>query len=163
MALVLEEQKSASFPEGWQSVTINKAETGDYNGTKYYDLRFEGYPETLKCRVWETKNKEGQEFMISNLIRYTDPEIVEELDSTDGTRGSVNDAPSSLTGKTLQVYMYKNDDGYTEISPKVVPSAPFKNIIDDITDSKIVNLKSATERWVSNRKPKNGAGDNIPF
>ena len=57
----LKESNGGSYPEGWQSVTVSKAEKGDYNGTLYYDLWFDSYPDNLKCRVWETKNKDGEE------------------------------------------------------------------------------------------------------
>ena len=67
MPLVLTETQPAAFPTGWKHVTISKAERGDYSGSKYYDLWFEGLPDNLNCRVWEARNKEGEEFSVSNM------------------------------------------------------------------------------------------------
>ena len=81
MALVLTETKTPVFAEGWKSLEISKCKTGDYNGTKFYDLWFQGLPDTLNCRVWESRNKDGEEFSIANLIRYSNPDIIEEMDA----------------------------------------------------------------------------------
>ena len=62
---------SGGFDEGWHIVIISEAEYGDYNDSKYIDLHFEGFPDSLKCRVWEARSKEGEEFSISNMIRYS--------------------------------------------------------------------------------------------
>ena len=152
MAITLKQSSGGSLPTGWQQVTISKAEKGDYNGTMYYDLWFNSLPETLKCRVWETKNKDGEEFSVSNLFRYSNPTVLEENDN-DGTLSiKIDDSPAALSGKQLQVFLYKNDNGYTEVSQKVVPATPFKNAIDDMTTERIDGLKMSTERYVNNRK-----------
>ena len=127
MAITLKESSGGSYPEGWQSVTVSKAEKGDYNGTLYYDLLFNNYPDNLKCRVWETKNKDGEEFSISNLFRYSNPEILEENEADGKKSIKIDDSPMALQGKNLQVLFYKNGNGYTEIAQKVVPASPFQN------------------------------------
>lgn len=152
MAITLKESSGGSYPEGWQSVTISKAEKGDYNGTLYYDLRFNNYPDNLKCRVWETKNKDGEEFSISNLFRYSNPEILEENESDGKKSIKIDDSPMALQGKNLQVLFYKNDNGYTEVAQKVVPATAFKNAIDNITTEKIEGMKQSAERYINNRK-----------
>ena len=169
MPLVLTETKPTSFPTGWKLVTVIKAERGNYNDCKFYDLWFEGLPDNMNCRVWEARNKDGEEFSVANMIRYSNPEILEEMDGNDGKAVvKVDDAPSSLIGKTFQAYFFKNDEGYTRISQKVVPSAPFMNAINNITEDTIQNLKSSTEKWENSKitTPINGAettGDQIPF
>ena len=170
MALVLTETKTPTFAEGWKSVEISKCKTGDYNGTRFYDLWFQGLPDTLNCRVWESRNKYGEEFSIANLIRYSNPDIIEEMDGNDGKAViKVDDSPNSLVGKKLQVYIFKNAEGYSRISQKVVPDAPFKNPVNNVTEETIKALKSSTERWESSKKTNaapvaNGkVEDQIPF
>ena len=154
MAITLKESSGGSYPEGWQSVTVSKAEKGDYNGTLYYDLWFNNYPDNLKCRVWETKNKDGEEFSISNLFRYSNPEILEENEADGKKSIKIDDSPMALQGKNLQVLFYKNGNGYTEIAQKVVPASPFQNTIDNITTEKIDGMKQSAERYINNRKQK---------
>ena len=79
MAITLKESSGGSYPEGWQSVTVSKAEKGDYNGTLYYDLWFNNYPDNLKCRVWEARSGEGEEFQIANMVRYSNPTVLDEI------------------------------------------------------------------------------------
>ena len=47
----------SKFSEGWQEVTISKAEYGDWNGKKYLDLLFTDYPDNMNLRVYEVVNK----------------------------------------------------------------------------------------------------------
>ena len=152
MAITLKESSGGSYPEGWQSVTVSKAEKGDYNGTLYYDLWFNSYPDNLKCRVWETKNKDGEEFSISNLFRYSNPEILEENEADGKKSIKIDDSPMALQGKNLQVLFYKNGNGYTEVAQKVVPASPFQNTIDNITSEKIDGMKQSAERYINSRK-----------
>ena len=152
MAITLKESSGGSYPEGWQSVTVSKAEKGDYNGSLYYDLWFESYPDNLKCRVWEAKNQDGEEFSIANMFRYSNPEILEENESDGKKSISIDDSPMALVGKKLQAFFYKNANGYTEVSQKVVPASAFQNAIDNITDDAIERIKQSAERYINNRK-----------
>ena len=153
MAITVTESTGSSFGEGWKNVTISEAKKGDYNGTGYVDLWFEDYPETLKCRVWEARNKDdGQEFSISNMIRSCNPDILDEHTSDDGKKiASLDDSPASLKGKKLQVLFYKNVEGYAEVAQKVAPQTPFENVIDKYTEDRIDNIKASAERYVANR------------
>ena len=158
MALVLSESKTASFSTGWKQAKIIKCKTGDYNGTKFYDMWFEGLPENMNCRVWETRNKDGEEFSIANLIRYSNPDIIEEMDNNNGSNVvKVDDSPSSLVGKELLIYIFRNEEGYGRISQKVVPAKPFKNAINDINENTIEAMKVSTEKW-ENSKLSNANG-----
>ena len=64
--VVTKKEGGGGYDEGWKTVTISSAQKGDYNGSKFIDLWFEGYPESLKCRVWEARSGEGEEFSISD-------------------------------------------------------------------------------------------------
>ena len=130
--IVTKNEGGGGYEEGWKTVTISKAERGDFNGSKFIDLWFEGYPESLKCRVWEARNGEGEEFSISNMVRYSNPEVLEEMDNDGTAAAKLDDSPTGLKGKSLQVLFYKKANGYSEISQKVAPAIPFQNIVDNI-------------------------------
>ena len=154
MGIVVKKSSETGFSEGWHEVTIENAVVGDYNDSRYIDLHFEGYPESLKCRVWEARNQEGEEFSISNMVRYSNPDILEEL-STDGElSASLDDSPAGLKGKKLQVLFYKKDNGYTEIFQKVAPAATFENIVDNFTEERILKIKTSAEAYKAKRDAK---------
>jgi len=155
MAITVTESTGTSFGEGWKNVTISEAKKGDYNGSNFIDLWFNDYPETLKCRIWEARSKEGEEFSISNMIRSSNPDVLDEHTSEDGkTIASLDDSPESLKGKKLQVLFYKNADGYAEVAQKVAPAVPFENVVDKYTEDRINTIKAAAERYIEGRKPK---------
>ena len=155
MAITVTESSGTSFGEGWKTVTISEAKRGDFNGSGFIDLWFDDYPETLKCRVWEAKDKEGKEFSISNMIRSSNPTVLDDHTSEDGKKiASLDDSPPSLKGKRLQVLFYKNEHGYAEVCQKVAPAEPFENVIDTYTEDRITNIKTSAEKYLENRKPK---------
>ena len=59
----------------------------------------------------------------------------------------------------MQVYFYKKANGYSEVSPKVVPASPFKNIVDDITEDRINQLKASAEAYIKRRQQANGVAE----
>jgi hypothetical protein len=153
MPITVTESTGTSFGEGWKDVTISEAKKGDYNGTGFMDLWFVDYPETLKCRIWEARGQDGQEFSISNMIRSCNPDILDEHESEEGKKiASLDDSLASLKGKKLQVLFYKNNNGYAEVAQKVAPAAPFKNVIDNYTEDRIDNIKASAEKYIASRK-----------
>ena len=155
MAITVTESTGTSFGEGWKNVTISSAKKGDFNGSGFVDLWFEDYPETLKCRVWEAKDKDGNEFSIANMVRSCNPDVLDEHTSEDGKKiASLDDSPASLKGKKLQVLFYKNENGYAEVAQKVAPAEPFENVIDTYTEDRIDNIKASAEKYLEGRKPK---------
>ncbi len=160
--VVTQNTSSGGYAEGWHDVEISKASRGDFNGSGYVDLWFKDYPETLKCRVWEARNKDGEEFSVTNLIRYSNPDILEELPDKDGAAvAKLDDSNNALVGKKLQVLFYKNANGYTEVSQKVVPAAPFENIIDKMTEQRIEGIKASAEKYQKQRsQATNGVATN---
>ena len=154
MSIVVKKSSETGFSEGWHEVVIENAVVGDYNDSRYIDLFFEGYPESLKCRVWEARNQDGEEFSIANMVRYSNPDILEEL-STDGVlSASLDDSPAGLKGKKLQVLFYKKDNGYTEVFQKTAPAAPFENIIDNFNEERILKIKTSAEAYKAKRDAK---------
>lgn len=152
MPITIKESTNKQFSEGWHDVTVREAEVGDYNGSKFVDLRFVDYPDSLKCRVWEAKNKDGEEFSISNMIRYSNPEILGHSTTEDGSMtAEVDDSADSLNGKRFQVFFYKKANGYMEVSQKVAPSQPFKNIIESFDEERINRIKTSGEEYTRKR------------
>ena len=144
------------YDEGWKTVTISEAVKGNYNESKYIDLFFEEYSETIKCRVWEARNKDGEEFSVTNMVRYSDPEILEEMDKDGTAAASLDDSPTGLKGKSLQVLFYKKANGYSEISQKVAPAKPFQNIVDNFDENRITRIKQSAEKYQARRNEANG-------
>ena len=157
MSIVVTKKESGEgYQEGWKTVTVSKAERGDWSGSKYIDLFFESYPESLKCRVWEARNGEGEEFSVSNMVRYSNPEVLEEMDNDGTVAAKLDDSPVGLKGKSLQVLFYKKSNGYSEISQKVAPAKPFQNIVDNFDDNRIARIKESAEKYQAKRNEANG-------
>ena len=156
MGIVVTKKEGGGYSEGWKTVTISDTNKGDFNGSKYIDLHFEGYPETVKCRVWEARNKDGEEFSVSNMVRYINPTVLEEMDKDGTTAANLDDSPAGLKGKSLQVLFYKKANGYSEISQKVAPAAPFQNIVDNYDENRIARIKESAEKYQARRNEANG-------
>ena len=154
--VVTKKEGGGGYDEGWKTVTISDASKGVFNGSKYIDLHFEGYPETIKCRVWEARNKDGEEFSVSNMVRYINPTILEEMDKDGTTAANLDDSPAGLKGKSLQVLFYKKANGYSEISQKVAPAEPFQNIVDNFDENRILRIKESAETYQARRNEANG-------
>lgn len=103
---------SADFSNGWKELIISKAKYGDYNGKRYLDINFEGYPDNFNCRVYEAVNKKTkEEFRISNWFRFTQTGIQEVLDNGEGKPIiTYDDDASLLAGMPVNVYFYKEDE-----------------------------------------------------
>lgn len=154
--VVTKKENSGGYDEGWKTVVISKVNKGDFSGSKFIDLFFEGYPENLKCRVWEARGQDGEEFSVSNMVRYTNPTILEEMDNNGTTAASLDDSAVGLQGKSLQVLFYKKANGYSEISQKVAPAVPFQNIVDDFDENRIARIKESAEKYQTKRNLANG-------
>ena len=156
MGIVVTKKEGGGYSEGWKTVTISDASKGDFNGSKYVDLHFEGYPDNLKCRVWEARSQDGEEFSVSNMVRYTNPNILEEMDKDGTAAANLDDTPAGLKGKSLQVLFYKKANGYSEVSQKVAPAVPFQNIVDNFDENRIARIKESAETYQARRNEANG-------
>ena len=156
MGIVVTKKEGGGYDEGWKTIVISEATKGDFNGTKYIDLFFEGYPETVHCRIWETRNKDGEEFSVSNMVRYSNPTILEEMDKDGTAAANLDDSPAGLKGKSLQVLFYKKANGYSEISQKVAPAKPFQNVVDTYDENRITRIKESAEKYQARKNEANG-------
>ena len=154
--VVTKKEGGGGYDDGWKTVTISNATKGNFNESKYIDLHFEEFPESVNCRVWEARNQEGEEFSVSNMVRYCDPIILEEMDKDGTAAASLDDSPAGLKGKSLQVLFYKKANGYSEISQKVAPAKPFQNIVDNFDEDRIARIKQSAEKYQARRNEANG-------
>ena len=165
--LTVRKTTGVTFDEGWHEVVMSKAVPGKYDGadgTKYLDVFFDGFPETLKLRVHEKFNKESkEEFAILNLFRFSNSGIKEVLEGTDGNMTiGIEDEPENLIGNKVNVFFYKNKEGYTNVSEIIAPSI-FKNDLEEFDEAGVERMKTSCgeriKRYLNNSPTENSAPD----
>ena len=140
------------YNEGWHEVTIRQATEGIWKGadneSKYIDLLFEDYTDTMKLRVFEVKNKEtNEEFKLTNLFRYAMAGIIEKLDDPTGKKPILqyDDDVENLVGTHINAFIFKNKDGYSEFFDTVAPIEQEGEHYSFNAD-KVTALKNAAEK-----------------
>ena len=146
--LTLPKKGTGQWTQGWHTVTINKAEYGTFNESKYIDVWFNDYPENFNMRVYAKLGKDGEEFAIGNLFRFANAGITDALESATGeTVIKMNDEAEELIGKTINVYFYK-DGKFSRVLGQVAP-VPFKNVVDEFTEKDVTYFKGKAESFFS--------------
>ena len=166
--LTLPKKGNNVWTEGWHTVVITKAKYGEYNDSKYIDVWFKGYPDNFNMRVYEKKNKSGEEFAIGSVFRFANAGISDALDSTEGVEVKIDDNPESLVGSTVNIFLYK-DCKYSKVLGKIAP-VEFTNVVETITENDVTYYKGAAEKFYKqyiypkiNREMETVATDDIPF
>ena len=144
----------SSFSTGWHTKLISKAEYGDYNGTKYLDVWFDDFPESLNMRVYEKKNADGEEFARGNLFRYANAGITSALEGQGGTKViKLDDSPEALIGKNVNVYVHK-DGKYSRVLNQCAPTE-FENVVEKFSADDVQYWKDrAVKYFLEYVKPK---------
>ena len=161
-----------TWSEGWHQLTIEAAEYGDWNGTKFIELWFEGYPKTFKLRVYEAHNKEThEEFALAKLFKLANAGIIDKVKSPSGKEAiQYDDEASGLVGKQINGYFYK-DGEYVRVSDRIAPVVQQGNILS-YTEDDVHFWKGVTEKYVASKKlnapavadtMSNGSEANVPF
>ena len=71
---------NGKWTEGWHTLTINDAKYGDWNGKRFLDIFFEGYPNTFNLRVYEAVNNEThEEFALAKLFKLANAGIIDKV------------------------------------------------------------------------------------
>ena len=136
----------SSYSTGWHTKLISKAEYGDYNGSKYLDIWFEDFPESLNMRVYEKKNASGEEFAIGNLFRYANAGITSALEGANNTKViKLDDSPQALIGKSLNVYVHK-DCKYSRVLNQAAPTE-FQNVVESFNADDVEFWKKRAEKY----------------
>ena len=147
-------KKYPSLEPGWKEVTVSNAKYDDYNGSRFIDVNFDGYPGSLRLRVYESVNKTtGEEWRIGQLFRFANAGITGGLEGANGSMVmKIDDNAANLKGKTLNVYFYKKGE-YTEVYRDFAPSV-FKNDVEEFNENDVSYWKGRTEK---NFKEYNGS------
>ena len=143
-----------SWNDGWNTLKITNAAYGEYNGSKYLDVWFDGLPESLNMRVYEAKNAEGEEFAVGQIFRFANAGIMEGLEGPDGnTVIKFSDEAEGLIGSVLNVFIYK-DGKYSRVCKQPAPTA-FENAADSFSDDDVTYWKNKAEGYFQKYvKPK---------
>ena len=144
----------SSFSTGWHTKTIEKAEYGDYNDSKYIDVWFEDYPPSLNMRVYAKENANGEEFAIGNLFRYANAGISSALEGQNNTKVvKLDDSVEQLIGKNLNVYVHK-DGKYSRVLNQCAPTE-FQNVVETFTADDVQYWKDRAVKYFEEYvKPK---------
>ena len=136
----------SSFSTGWHTKLISKAEYGDFNGTKYLDVWFDDFPESLNMRVYEKKNADGEEFAIGNLFRYANAGITSALEGANNTKViKLDDSAEALIGKNINVYVHK-DGKYSRVLNQCAPTE-FENVVEKFSADDVQYWKDRAEKY----------------
>jgi len=138
--------------DGWNHVTIKSAEYGSFNDTRYIDVFFEEFPDYLNLRIYEGINKEsGEEFAIANLFKFANAGIIDALVDDEGksTIITYDDDTKHLVGKTINAYVYRNEEGYQRVLRKIAPDV-FEGEHVSYTESDHQYWKDSAEKYYEN-------------
>ena len=151
------------WSHGWKEVTLKNAKYGMYNNeVRYIDAWFEEYPETINLRLYEAKSKDGEEFAIARLFKLANAGIVGEVQDSAGRKSiQYDDDANNLNGRRLQVFFYKNEEGYFRVLNRVapVPQDVEGEILSFNHDDAIYWKKQAEKYYDQYKKPTESNGE----
>ena len=101
---------TGQYNAGWHELTISKATDGAWGDKRTIDLNFEGYPDNMRHRVFESNNKTtGEEFKIANLFRFACAGIISVLNDPTGKNPVIqyDDEVTNLVGTRVNVFFIK--------------------------------------------------------
>ena len=149
------------FPPGWHTLTISEAEYGEFNGTKFISFKFSEYADNnINCRIWAKSGENGEEFAIGRLFRFANAGIQNVSKSAEGDAIiTIDDSPSQLIGKKINVYFYKSDTGYTECLNQVAPTE-FENELEKFTSNDVKYWKRKAQSYYNKYVKEDESTDN---
>ena len=151
------------WSHGWKQVTLKNAKYGMYNNdVRYVDAWFEEYPETINLRLYEAKSKDGEEFAIARLFKLANAGIVGEVQDSAGRKSiQYDDDANNLNERKLQVFFYKNEEGYFRVLNRVapVPQDVEGEILSFNHDDAIYWKKQAEKYYDQYKKPAESNGE----
>ena len=147
---------------GWKEVTLKNAKYGVYNGdVRYIDAWFEEYPETINLRLYEAKSKEGEEFAIARLFKLANAGILGEVMNSSGKKSlQYDDEAKHLNGKKLNVFFYKNDEGFFRVLGRIAPVAQDGEVISH-TEKDVEYWKKQGEKYYEEYKKPAGESNGM--
>jgi hypothetical protein len=146
------------YTPGWKELTISKADYGDYNGTKYLDVSFKGYPDNFTARIYTALDKNGEEFAIGQVFRFANAGITGGLEGPNGTKiMKMDDDPINLEGKIVNGYFYK-DGKYSRVLKQFAPTV-FENEVESFSEADVIYWKGRAENYYEKYVRKSGTSD----
>ena len=148
LKMTVKSGSGGDYTPGWKLVTVKTATYGTYENTRYVDMWFEEYGDNFNARIWEKKDKEGNEFAIANLFRFANAGITTvESNGTDTTKiVEIDDSAANLVGSSIHIYLYKNEEGYARVLQRIAPTV-FRNELDNIDDNSVTYWKGKAEQY----------------
>ena len=152
---------TGQYNAGWHELTISQATDGTWNDKRVIDLNFEGYPENMRHRVFETVNKKTEEeFKIANLFRYACAGILGVLNDPTGKNPVIqyDDEVTNLIGTRVNVLFVKKasaTDGkeYSEVYDLVPVAQETEHLT--YTEDEVTRMKARVEKRQSTTKNAN--------
>ena len=155
---------SSDWSHGWKEVTLKNAKYGMYNNeVRYVDAWFEEYPETINLRLYEAKSKDtGEEFAIAKLFKLANAGQLGEVQDSNGKKSvQYDDDAVNLNGKKLQVFFYKNEDGYFRVLNRFAPVPQTGKIWSFNEDDSTYWKKQAEKYYEQYKKPAESNGQDL--
>ena len=155
---------SGDYTPGWKLVTIKSAAYGTHEASRFIDMWLEEYGDNFNLRIWEKKDKEGNEFAIANLFRFANAGIqTVAANGTDTTKVvEIDDRAENLHGKSIWIYLYKNDEGYARALQRIAP-VEFTNELDTIDENSVNYWKGKAEQYFTDWVEPNLSGSSNPI
>ena len=154
----------SDWSHGWKEVTLKNAKYGMYNNeVRYVDAWFEEYPETINLRLYEAKSKDtGEEFAIAKLFKLANAGQLGEVQDSNGKKSvQYDDDAVNLNGKKLQVFFYKNEDGYFRVLNRFAPVPQTGKIWSFNEDDSTYWKKQAEKYYEQYKKPAESNGQDL--
>ena len=139
--ITVKKNSGGQYKPGWHEIEVSKANYGEFQGNRFIDVYFKGYPENINLRVYAKNGKDGEEFAIGRLFRFANAGIKGISKSADGDAlVQIDDSPNELIDKKLNVYFYKKGQ-YSSVLTNVAPTV-FKNDLEDFNEEDVDYWKS---------------------
>lgn len=154
---------SSDWSIGWKSVTLKEAKYGMYNDdVRYVDAWFEEYPDSINLRLYEAKSKNtGEEFAIAKLFKLANAGILGEVQDSAGKKSlQYDDDAVNLNGKQIQVFFYKNEEGYFRVLNRVAPVVQSNEILS-YNEKDVDYWKSQGEKYYEQYKKPSESNDEM--
>ena len=148
---------------GWKSVTLKEAKYGMYNDdVRYVDAWFEEYPDSINLRLYEAKSKNtGEEFAIAKLFKLANAGILGEVQDSAGKKSlQYDDDAVNLNGKQIQVFFYKNEEGYFRVLNRIAPVVQSNEILS-YNEKDVDYWKSQGEKYYEQYKKPSESNDEM--
>tara|TARA_R100001244_G_C5140772_1_gene127840 strand:- start:77 stop:655 length:579 start_codon:yes stop_codon:yes gene_type:complete len=148
---------------GWKSVTLKEAKYGMYNDdVRYVDAWFEEYPDSINLRLYEAKSKNtGEEFAIAKLFKLANAGILGEVQDSAGKKSlQYDDDAVNLNGKQIQVFFYKNEEGYFRVLNRIAPVVQSNEILS-YNEKDVDYWKGQGEKYYEQYKKPSESNDEM--